>query len=327
MPLINSDSLFLSIIIPVYNTEQYLGRCLDSIVMQHGIEWCEIVLVDDGSADASPSICDRYASAYQNIKVIHQSNEGVSSARNHGIKVSGGQYIWLVDSDDFLFPGAIDALRESAEGNPDMICFEAVKVTTGGIFGEVIPTPRKADYVNEGPLRCGDSMYPWERVYRRQLADGLLFDEKLRIQEDLDYVYKLCLRIKGEVVLLAKPLYAYLVDRSTSAIHSVSCDDKLATVEVMEFILKSEADHGRYDPAFEQFVYRCVDAMSAAVLSGSKDSLEMARRLLLLHGEIGGRRIVNRQTKVKYVLALKAPLLFKWAVQLNAVIKHLRVGC
>ena len=91
----------LSVIIPVYNVQHTLERCLDSIISQPYPDW-EVILVDDGSKDNSPTICDHYAEAYSNIIVIHKENKGLSDARNVGVQHATGQYITFVDSDDYI---------------------------------------------------------------------------------------------------------------------------------------------------------------------------------------------------------------------------------
>ncbi len=96
----------LSIIIPVYNLELYLKKCLDSVVVQNSEEM-EILLLDDGSTDGSGNICDEYAQRYDNIKVYHKENEGLSATRNLGIKKAGGEYILFLDGDDFLTSDAV----------------------------------------------------------------------------------------------------------------------------------------------------------------------------------------------------------------------------
>lgn len=93
--------MHISIIVPVYNVEKYLRRCVDSILMQTYSDW-ELVLVDDGSPDRCPQICDEYASTDKRIKVIHKENGGLSDARNCGLKVATGEYVLFVDSDDFI---------------------------------------------------------------------------------------------------------------------------------------------------------------------------------------------------------------------------------
>lgn len=91
----------ISVIIPVYNTEKYLKRCLDSIINQT-FKNLEIIIVDDGSTDSSPQICDNYAESDDRIRVIHKTNGGLSSARNAGIDIATGIYISFIDSDDYI---------------------------------------------------------------------------------------------------------------------------------------------------------------------------------------------------------------------------------
>ena len=92
----------ISIIVPVFNVEKFLTRCLDSLINQNSYENYEIILIDDGSTDNSGKICDEYAEKFKKIKVIHKKNEGVSKARNLGINNAKGEYITFVDSDDFV---------------------------------------------------------------------------------------------------------------------------------------------------------------------------------------------------------------------------------
>ena len=96
-----NNSPMFSIIIPVYNVENELARCIDSIINQTFGNF-ELILVDDGSPDNSGSICDEYAKNDSRVQVIHKANGGVSSARNTGLKIAKGEYIWFVDSDDYV---------------------------------------------------------------------------------------------------------------------------------------------------------------------------------------------------------------------------------
>jgi len=105
----------ISVIVPVYNTEKYLRECVESIISQTMFDQMEIILVDDGSTDSSPGICDEYASKYKNILTVHQNNAGVSAARNAGITKATGTYIGFVDSDDYVFPEMYERLYDGAE--------------------------------------------------------------------------------------------------------------------------------------------------------------------------------------------------------------------
>ena len=100
----------ISVIVPVYNVEAYLDRCVASITSQD-FNNLEIILVDDGSTDASAKMCDAYAAADTRIKVIHKQNGGLSDARNAGIDIAHGEYIAFIDSDDFILPGYFSYLH------------------------------------------------------------------------------------------------------------------------------------------------------------------------------------------------------------------------
>ena len=112
----------LSIIIPVYNTEKYLHRCVDSVLQQNMSDY-ELILVDDGSTDGSGKICDEYKEKDSRVKVIHTQNQGVSKARNTGLELSSGEYIGFVDADDYIDADMYEKLIEaSIDSNADVCC-------------------------------------------------------------------------------------------------------------------------------------------------------------------------------------------------------------
>lgn len=137
------NDILLSVIVPVYNSEKYLQRCLDSIIQQK-YEELEIILVDDGSTDVSAQICDEYAKRDCRVKVFHKQNGGAGSARKEGIRHARGNYITCVDSDDWIEDYSYDDLMEIANRyNPDMIACSFIKEF--GNFHTV-----REDYPNEG---------------------------------------------------------------------------------------------------------------------------------------------------------------------------------
>ena len=113
----------ISIIIPVYNVEKYLRECLDSILAQSYKDF-EIILVDDGSTDSSGNICDEYSMKYENIKVLHKNNNGLSSARNAGLDIAQGEYILFIDSDDVVSPVMLETLMAHVAGY-DIVSYTA----------------------------------------------------------------------------------------------------------------------------------------------------------------------------------------------------------
>jgi len=119
------NSGLISVIIPVYNVEEYLRECIDSVLKQT-YENYEIILVDDGSTDGSGKICDEHATKYEKITVIHKENSGPSGTRNAGISVAQGEYIYFLDSDDYLDENAFEKLVSVAESEEaDVVFFDA----------------------------------------------------------------------------------------------------------------------------------------------------------------------------------------------------------
>lgn len=175
----------ISIIIPVYNGERYIRRAIEGVLAQTFTDW-ELILVDDGSRDASCAICDEYAS--ERIRVVHQKNGGVSAARNAGIELAQGEYIAFVDADDII---GEDYLTKLAQGfGSDLIitgfCYDYKPHTpligggTARLAGEEIPA-RLAQFLDTHYF-C----FPWARLFRRSIIEEhhLRFDTTLRFGED-----------------------------------------------------------------------------------------------------------------------------------------------
>ena len=139
---------FFSIIVPVYNVEDWIGRCLDSILADRCRDM-ELILVDDGSTDRSGAICDRYAASYANVKVIHKENGGLASARNAGLDRASGEWIAFIDSDDWVDKDCFGRVRELLERQeaetPDVVKFGFRRIA-GGESREFIPCVPEGGY-------------------------------------------------------------------------------------------------------------------------------------------------------------------------------------
>jgi glycosyltransferase involved in cell wall biosynthesis len=200
----NDERILLSIIIPVYNVENYIGKCLDSIVNDICSDNVEVIVVDDGSTDSSGDVVDSYAAKYLYIKVIHKENSGVAVARNIGIENARGEWLYFVDSDDWLADGAVDIIckRIGACNGEDVLLFDAYKDTDTGEAGwEHFKNERVFDDLGQlkglqrgmlyFPL-CGIKTgiplaAPWDKVYRKQfiMDNNLRFPLELRVLDDM----------------------------------------------------------------------------------------------------------------------------------------------
>ena len=210
-------SVKISIIIPVYNSEDHLDRCLSSIVKQDMSSY-EVILVDDGSTDASQLICERYSATDPHFKLISKTNGGVSSARNAGLKVADGEYVMFVDSDDALAPGALSALYSAAAGFPDIVVGGFNIYDENMFFGTVKPAmnvscsgDRMESFFNDTMMKKGD-LYrgPWAKLYRNSLIGryGLRFNETVCYAEDKLFIYEFLAHVTS-AVSVSLPVYEY----------------------------------------------------------------------------------------------------------------------
>ncbi len=208
------DKVRLSIIIPVYNAEDYLDRCLESIFEQSFPSY-EVILVDDGSTDSSALICDRYSATDPRFRTIHKENGGVSSARNAGINLAKGEYLMFVDSDDALLPDALDRMMEGVV-NEDVV-IGGYTVFIGGVPGKEVLPRRNRSYKGEDMnsfyhdnirKNCEMLDAPWSKMFRRKTVGDLRFNEELSYAEDKLFVFSFLARCHSAYTCDV-PVYAY----------------------------------------------------------------------------------------------------------------------
>lgn len=304
----------LSIIVPVYNTEGQLPRCLDSLLVQMPNK-CELILIDDGSSDSSGMLCDSYGEDPRVI-VRHQSNKGVSAARNYGMELATGEYIWFVDSDDWLPEGAVDAVLDGlAKTDADLLCFAENKVLGSGEILEYLPGPDLGHGSEDGPLVLGDQLYPHSHVFRKALRHDLMFDETLSLLEDRQFFYQLWLRTE-KVVSIDRALYCYVVDRRESAVNNQSLEKLLGAQRVAKEIYLSERALGRPNPAYSSYVLFTLMALSRCGREHGADRDFKALRSELL-GYVGDLRTLNRGLHFRFNLIRASPHLFILACRIK----------
>ncbi len=216
---VNRNDL-ISIIVPVYNMEQYMERCVNSIINQTYSN-LEIILVDDGSTDRSPAMCDEYALKDARIKVVHKANGGLSDARNAGLKVATGAYIGYVDSDDWVELSMYQKLYEACIENDAQVavCRYAKayqdRIERGG-NGRVTAFDR--DGILKVYLSDMDEYVVynsvWSKLFAREVVDGVLFPVGQN-SEDIIYTTKAFCKL-NKAVYIDECLYNYVLDREGS---------------------------------------------------------------------------------------------------------------
>lgn len=205
----------ISIIIPVYNVALYLRQCIQSIISQEGN--IEVILVDDGSPDESPSICDEYAQKDNRIHVIHKHNGGVSSARNAGLDAAQGEWIWFVDGDDYITNNALKEIITVIEHNKktDLIRFSHLRLeknhTTAINIKDANNLPKNTF------LEIYHSYINPTMLFKLKLINNinLRFSENIKMGEDLEFQYKYLLFCKHPIQY-NKHLYVYRLRESSA---------------------------------------------------------------------------------------------------------------
>lgn len=212
----------VSIIVPVYKAEKTLARCVETIMAQTHPA-IEIILVDDGSPDRCGEICDELAAQDTRIRVIHQPNGGVSSARNAGIAAATGEFVCFVDSDDEVYPDYVATMYERmANTDVDLVVCNYETHEINRTYNQNIEDCELI--VSAVPFADGckliDSPYmwgPWNKMFRRQvLVDhGLLFDTEVPFGEDTIFVYQYMCHCHG-LALVSHPVYVYKTENSVA---------------------------------------------------------------------------------------------------------------
>ena len=234
----------ISIIVPVYNVEQYLRRCLDSIRAQTFTDW-ECILIDDGSPDASGTICDEYAAKDCRFRVIHQENRGVSAARNAGLDAARGEWIAFVDSDDWIEQDTFEvAYGTGINENADIVQWD-YKTEDNAKFDK-----SKSEYkALVGVLDVEKLMsLPWYfgmcwlRLYKKEIfsSENLRFPPGISWYEDA-FVSYLSLAVSRKTVLIENKFYHYFY-RPDSAVNTLSLENVYGRVKClccMESFLKT----------------------------------------------------------------------------------------
>lgn len=226
----------ISIIVPVYNVEHELSRCVDSILNQSYTN-IEVILVDDGSTDRCPSICDAFVMKDRRVRVIHKPNGGLSSARNAGLREASGEWILYVDSDDYILNDSCERLiAVGAKYDCDIVSADAIREFNGGreymvhgslADGKCYPS---RDFIIKTVKPCEWYAPAWLNLYKRSflIENNLFFVEGL-LHEDMEMQPRVFLAAKT-VAYCAYPFYRY-VDRASSIMNASKVDERVTAME------------------------------------------------------------------------------------------------
>lgn len=249
----------ISVIIPVYNVEKYLQECLNSVIAQT-YKNIEIIVIDDGSTDNSGKICDEYAKKDNRIKVIHKANGGLSDARNFGIDISKGKYVYFVDSDDYIDIDTIESMYKIAKDySADIVTFSHYILNEQNLFCNYtskIKELTNIEGIKEVVIDSKIRSYAWEKLWKKELFDEIRFPKGRKFEDII--TTPLLFEKANKIVLYDVPKYYYR-QRKDSILGKQTNELRIEYInsmcDVNEYLMK------RY-PELDKYLNYCVVNMT-----------------------------------------------------------------
>lgn len=256
----------VSIIVPVYNVEKYLSKCLDSLVNQTFSD-LEIIVVNDGSTDNCKDIIEKYEKKYSNIiKVLNQSNQGLSDARNNGLKLATADYIMYVDSDDYINLDMVEKMyNKITKDNADVvICGNNVVDEDYNILSSSYPD--KNNYTDIIEQTIFGNMCAWNKIYKKSLICNNHLKFRSRVwYEDIDFSYKLLICSK-KITFLKENLYNYLL-RKDSIMNNKKANRNLELLLSFNEIIDYSKQNSVYEKFYPAIEYLCINHIYIAAVT------------------------------------------------------------
>ena len=199
----------ITIIVPCYNAQNYLHRCIDSILTQNYIDF-ELLLVDDGSTDNSATICDEFAKYDKRVRVFHKKNGGVSLARNLGLDNSLGEYIMFVDSDDYMLPGMLEVMLSTLESKKADLVVCGTTETGGGYWRPIADVDYSINQLKENFVSLLHTELlspPWNKIYKKEIIGSNRFCEDISFGEDLLFNIQYLEKCENISLIKESPFY------------------------------------------------------------------------------------------------------------------------
>lgn len=312
----------ISVIVPVYNVEDYLDRCIESIINQT-YKNLEIILVDDGSTDSSGKKCDEYALRDGRIKVFHKENGGVSSARNMGLDIATGDYIGFVDSDDLLEQNMYEMLLNNAEKHNVKI--SCCQMQTKNINGTVTPVDKtssclfeKTDIVNgfffDNFIR-GFIVSPCNKI----IAKDILIDNNIKFKnyalaEDFLFIFEVLTKV--ESVYYDSAVGYYYLHRNNSAMTSVFSEkrfDYVDAIKEIESICKAEYSEDVFTKSHNWVFLNVLTNYRSMIINSLQENYceKFEEYKVYLKENKSCFRSLNGKRKIDYLLSLYFPCAYK----------------
>lgn len=294
----------ISVVVPVYNIEAYLEKCVRSLLDQTYSN-LEIILVDDGSTDSSPALCDKLAVEDERVVVSHKRNGGLSDARNHGIALASGEYLSFIDGDDYLAQGAYEAVVAELEGAADIVAFGIELCYDDGRKIRKAPAARQCLGMGQGIVAlntfCGLDVSACNKVYKRSLFEGIEFPVGKHCEDY--YIMPRLLDRAARIVMLPDAFYQYR-QRSGSITKgpSFTMDYIYAAESQVEYVSVTHPDLVSLAEGAVGFAY--LTYLNFCIKHGLDDETVIARRELRRYRSVvAGERRFPLWKRFQYLLA------------------------
>ncbi len=303
----------ISVIVPIYNVEKYLDRCVESIVNQTYMN-LEIILVDDGSPDNCPKMCDEWAQKDTRIKVIHKENGGLSDARNAGMPFVTGEIVSFIDSDDWIELNMFEKmLSQMQKDNSDIVSCGVKWVEEDGVVirdvtvskNEVLDThSAMKELINDNKLK----QHVWNKIYKHDLIKDIPF-EKGKYHEDVFWSYQIVGRAK-KISVIVDSFYNY-VQRSNSIMGEGFSAKRLDSLEANELRCKYMKKNfpELYDNALYVYIGSCHYQLQCAVRANQpKEIIENIKNRTVFRKTGHPARVIAFKQKILYYLFTFFPM-------------------
>lgn len=323
--------MFLSIIIPVYNVKEYLPHCVSSIIKECANIDYEAILVDDGSTDGSDILCDKLAKEAKQFQVLHKTNGGLSDARNYGVLHAQGEYVFYIDSDDYLVDGGMKIMVEAAlQSKSDVICgnfyyqYSDHKTLFNPESHEIITYNGGEEALSVLIDGKQYQNFAWGKLIRKELAQKYLFP-KGKLFEDT-YWFHLILHSANHVTVINKPIIHYL-QRSGS----ISFEYKLKSLDILDgyakrLIFFREAYPTLVNKQKKLMAENCIDQawMICHYLNKSDRPIAIKKlRKVINNYKLQENSLLGSKQQRNLKLIMKNIILYKWLVIIEKIRKKI----
>lgn len=279
--------MLLSIVIPVYNVEKYLVKCLESII-ENKSEEVEILLINDGSIDNSKVICEAYRELDNRIKFINKKNEGCSTTRNLGIKLAKGKYIWFIDSDDYVLSNSIKYIIEDLKFNyRELIVFGQTLVDANyKVIEENIPR-KDLDVYSQMKIFNG----PCNKIYNKSILveNNIFFPENSHLGEDMAFNFKYMYYIK-KIEVIEQTFYVYRLANGVTSNIEKRKEVFLAFDDIFKFYKEKNIFYKNKEILKKYYEKNAIFYPYNLILSSNLDKKEKLKKIKELNKELNKRK-------------------------------------